>query len=121
MRSFTNCFRIAQSYAMNLEKINVLLEDDDQDDRNFFDEALKQLPISSCLTTVNDGERLMAKLSDETLELPHVIFLDINMPRKIRRGMFIRNKATGKAERPSCPVKTSHSPRTAYCNRQNIF
>ena len=66
---------------MNLEKINILLADDDQDDRDFFDEALKQLPISSCLTTVNDGERLMAKLSDETLELPHVIFLDINMPQ----------------------------------------
>jgi CheY-like chemotaxis protein len=64
------------------QKLNILLADDDLDDRRFFDEALKQLPISSHLTTVNDGEQLMQMLVDEALQLPHVIFLDINMPRK---------------------------------------
>lgn len=34
------------------------------------------------LTTVHDGEELMQMLINETTQLPHVIFLDINMPRK---------------------------------------
>lgn len=67
---------------MNQETIKILLADDDLDDRSFFEEALKQLPISSSLKVVNDGEQLMRMLANETLDLPHVIFLDINMPQK---------------------------------------
>jgi len=67
---------------MNRKKIQILLADDDMDDRRFFDDALKELPVLSQLTTVNDGEQLMQLLANETLDLPHVIFLDINMPRK---------------------------------------
>ena len=38
--------------------------------------------ISTHLTTVHDGEQLMHLLHDETSELPDVLFLDLNMPRK---------------------------------------
>ena len=31
---------------------------------------------------VHDGEQLMKLLTNETKELPHILFLDINMPRK---------------------------------------
>ncbi len=93
---------INKSFIMNQEKIKILLADDDQDDRNFFEEALKQLPISSSLTTVSDGEQLMLMLGNETLELPHVIFLDINMPRKT--GVECLSEIKQQARLKSLPV-----------------
>ncbi len=62
--------------------LNILLADDDTDDRLFFDNALKKLPISTHLTTINDGEQLMNYLSENSEHLPSILFLDINMPRK---------------------------------------
>ena len=67
---------------MSLNHLNLLLADDDIDDRLFFKEALKELPVSTHLATVHDGEQLMHLLLKETYELPHVLFLDLNMPRK---------------------------------------
>jgi len=64
--------------------IILLLADDDKDDCLFFKDALSELPVTADLTTVHDGEQLMDLLGDETIipPLPHVLFLDINMPRK---------------------------------------
>ena len=62
--------------------MNILLADDDTDDRFFFTRALKEIPIATHLTTVHDGEQLMIYLSGNPEHLPDVIFLDINMPRK---------------------------------------
>lgn len=62
--------------------MKILLADDDIDDRNFFSDALKALPMPTVLTTVNDGEQLMNYLLNNTGKLPHVLFLDINMPCK---------------------------------------
>src|ERR1035437_760874 len=62
--------------------LSVLLTDDDADDCSFFDKALKEIPIVTHLTTVNDGEQLMKYLSENSEHLPDVLFLDINMPRK---------------------------------------
>lgn len=67
---------------MESKPIKVLLADDDADDRLFFAEALNQLSQSTTLTALKDGEELLAFLSDEKNEIPDVLFLDINMPRK---------------------------------------
>lgn len=67
---------------MTSKKINILYADDDIDDRNFFKEALRALPVNTDITTVKDGEELMDYLSENEMHLPHVLFLDINMPRK---------------------------------------
>jgi CheY-like chemotaxis protein len=66
---------------MNLP-ISVILAEDDEDDRLFFTDALHELTIPTLLTTVNDGEQLMAFLNNAENELAQVLFLDINMPRK---------------------------------------
>ncbi len=66
---------------MNLKHINILLADDDDDDRLIFERALKDFPAITNLITVNNGEQLM-KLLQNTNELPHVLFLDFNMPCK---------------------------------------
>src|SRR6187399_2060478 len=67
---------------MNSFPLNILLADDDTDDCIFFREALEELPISTKLITVNDGVQLMQLLSLHENELPHALYLDLNMPRK---------------------------------------
>lgn len=71
---------------MNPEKqntsLNILLAEDDVDDRIFFDRALSNIPISTNLTIVKDGEELMKYLFDNLNNLPSVLFLDLSMPRK---------------------------------------
>ena len=67
---------------MNLKQLNILLADDDTDDCNFFKITLEKFLHPTRLTAVHDGEQLMELLTNETYELPDVIFLDINMPRK---------------------------------------
>lgn len=68
--------------SMDTDKIHILLADDDKDDCFLFREALSELPIASQLTTVHDGEQLMSYLAEHTKDLPDVLFLDLNMPRK---------------------------------------
>jgi CheY-like chemotaxis protein len=67
---------------MNAKHLNILLADDDIDDCHFFKEALAALPQTTTLTIVHDGDTLMNHLAENTERLPHVLFLDINMPRK---------------------------------------
>ena len=62
--------------------INILLADDDKEDRFFFNRALKELTIRTQLAIVVDGEKLMAYLSENSHRLPDILFLDLNMPRK---------------------------------------
>jgi CheY-like chemotaxis protein len=67
---------------MSKDIIRVLLADDDEDDRLFFQDAFKEIKIGTHVETVNDGVDLMAYLSDSTHKSPHILFLDLNMPRK---------------------------------------
>ncbi|MEP7236784.1 MAG: response regulator [Ferruginibacter sp.] len=62
--------------------LNILLADDDMDDRAFFDKALKEIDSASQLVTVNNGEDLMKYLLENVEQLPDVLFLDLSMPRK---------------------------------------
>ena len=67
---------------MNKTHHDLLLADDDIDDCIFFEDALKELPISATLSTVNNGIQLMNYLLAKSDDLPDVLFLDLNMPRK---------------------------------------
>ena len=62
--------------------LNILLADDDADDRFLFDRTLKEISIATNLTTVHDGEQLMNYLSENSELLPAILFLDLIMPRK---------------------------------------
>lgn len=67
---------------MMAKKLNILLADDDMDDCSFFEEALKEFLLPTQFTAVHNGEQLMKLLTNDTYQLPHVLFLDLNMPRK---------------------------------------
>lgn len=62
--------------------LNILLADDDKDDRFFFKMALDALSTPTELVAVVDGEKLMDYLTENVHQLPDVLFLDLNMPRK---------------------------------------
>ena len=68
--------KMADSYS-----VNILLADDDSDDCLFFKDVLDELNLPTLLTTVHNGEQLMEVLLKST-ELPDILFLDLNMPRK---------------------------------------
>jgi CheY-like chemotaxis protein len=61
--------------------INILLADDDKDDRFLFEKALSEISIPTQLTKVNNGEQLLTHFSGSG-KLPDVLFLDLNMPLK---------------------------------------
>lgn len=62
--------------------LNIVLAEDDEDDRFFFKEAIDKVKIKTILTMVNDGVELMDYLNNQSNPRPHVVFLDLNMPRK---------------------------------------
>lgn len=61
---------------------NIFLADDDEDDRLFFEEALKEVCNDAILTVAEDGDELMEILYRPPVPMPDVIFLDLNMPKK---------------------------------------
>lgn len=67
---------------MNNTPFHILLADDDEGDTLIFKEALAELKIKSIVHTVNNGMELMEYLMNKDAQLPHLIFLDLNMPRK---------------------------------------
>ena len=68
--------------SKSVHTLKILLAEDDKDDRFLFGKALKELSFSVKLTTVTNGESLMEYLHKHKWNLPDILFLDINMPRK---------------------------------------
>ena len=67
---------------MAKEYTNIVLADDDEDDRLFFTDAFNELKINTKVATYNDGVELMDYLNIDDCILPDILFLDLNMPRK---------------------------------------
>jgi CheY-like chemotaxis protein len=67
---------------MEKEFLNVLLVDDDEADRLIFREAFEELKANTVVRIVNNGIELMDYLAKKENPVPHIIFLDLNMPRK---------------------------------------
>lgn len=67
---------------MTHDELFILLADDDEDDRLFFKDAIEELKVRTVVNTVNDGVQLMDYLNTPDVQLPDVVFLDLNMPRK---------------------------------------
>ena len=69
---------------MNSDKtfIEVLLVDDDADDRSTFKDALSELRIGTNLTLLEDGRNLLEYLDNPENKKPDILFLDLNMPYK---------------------------------------
>jgi|ERR1043165_1281779 CheY-like chemotaxis protein len=62
--------------------LRVVLADDNKNDRLLFKEAFKDIGLNTSLHFVEDGKDLMEYLSSCNGDLPHMLFLDLNMPQK---------------------------------------
>jgi CheY-like chemotaxis protein len=62
--------------------VEILLVDDDQDDRSIFNDALSELKIETSLTLLEDGRELVSYLENPKTKRPDILFLDLNMPYK---------------------------------------
>lgn len=60
---------------------NLLLIDDDQDDHEFFLEALREIDASINCICLFDGEQALGMLRERNGVTPDLIVLDTNMPR----------------------------------------
>lgn len=74
---------------MNKTAINILVADDDPDDRLMIKEALEEVRLTNQIDFVEDGVDLMeflerrGKYEDRKDQaLPGMLLLDLNMPRK---------------------------------------
>ena len=79
---------------MQNDTVQVLLADDDDDDRLLFREAFNEIKIKTVVNTVNDGVELMRLLNQKNTRLPHILFLDLNMPRKSGMECLLEIKNT---------------------------
>lgn len=65
---------------MHIDRKYIILADDDEDDRLFFEDALEDLMLDVSLESVTNGVEVMQLLNDKTRMLPDLLFLDLNMP-----------------------------------------
>ncbi len=66
---------------MNIQVYNIFYTDDDEDDQDFFKIAVHAVSPTSKIVTLGDGDELMILLKNPP-PVPHIIFLDLNMPGK---------------------------------------
>lgn len=66
---------------MEQNTLRILLADDSEGDRLLFKEALEELNLDVHVDMVKNGVQLMDYLTKNST-LPHLLFLDLNMPRK---------------------------------------
>lgn len=63
-----------------MDKLRILLVDDDEDDRQFFADALNGIELNTELRQLENGKSCIDYLIQETENPPDLVFLDLNMP-----------------------------------------
>jgi len=96
---------------MNQDKtlMNILLADDDEDDRSFFNDAIKELKMNNNLTIFKDGEELMDYMNNPDSVIPHILFLDLNMPCKTGHDCLKEIRANTKFKDLSIAIYSTSS------------
>jgi len=99
------------SSEMKTDSFKILLGDDDEDDCMFFRDALEELSFPASLNIVNNGVELMSFLESNSINLPHVLFLDLNMPLKAGSECLLEIKQNEKLKKlPVVIFSTSANP-----------
>jgi DNA-binding NtrC family response regulator len=75
------------------DRINILIVDDDADDRELFIDAIKEVDSEIECTTAVDGKQALEQLKNSYNSLPDFIFLDLRMPRFSGKKCLLQIKA----------------------------
>ncbi len=101
------------------EPVDILMADDDADDRLMAEKAFLEAKLDNGLRFVEDGEELMdyllhrGKYTNTTLHpLPGLILLDLNMPRKDGREALKEIKAHPQLHRIPVVILTTSKAET---------
>ncbi len=87
----------------------IFYTDDDEDDREFFVDAIKDFEQSIQVTTQCSGDELLYSLKNPP-PVPNIIFLDLNMPGK--NGFMVLEELKSTEQTKKIPViifSTSHN------------
>ncbi len=97
-----------------VDPITILVADDDPDDRMLIKDAFEESRLANLLDFVQDGEELMDYLNRKgkftqlnDAQLPGLILLDLNMPKKDGREALKEIKADKKLRRIPIVVLTT--------------
>lgn len=71
---------------------SIMVIDDDRDDLRLFEEAIHDYNSLYRCVTVNSGVKALQMLSQETCEVPDIIFLDLRMPKLSGKKVLIELK-----------------------------
>lgn len=109
----------------NNEIIRVLLVEDDEDDRADFIESFASLKINSHVESLEDGTALMKYLNNDTSKLPHILFLDLNMPKRSGLECLIEIKKNERLKDITIAIYSTSSSQkdieNTFLNGANIY
>ena len=90
---------------------NILLAEDDADDRELFLEAMFLVDPKIRVATVENGEKLMTHLKESDI-YPDCIFLDLNMPKKNGKECLVEIRTDEKTQKIPVVIYTTSFNRT---------
>ena len=99
------------------ETLHIALAEDDADDRMFFNNAFNEIKLKHTLSVFEDGIELMDYLHD-TDALPHIVFLDLNMPGKSGLECLKEIRADKRLREMSVAI---YSTLASDCNQEETF
>lgn len=111
---------------MKSKLLKILLADDDEADRLLFIEAFDELKVGTTVETVKDGVELMGLLRNTEKEnLPTILFLDINMPKKNGLDCLKEIRADQKFKEVAVAIFTTSSSQRdmeeTFLNGANVY
>ena len=107
-------------------KLFILSADDDMDDQDMMEEALKKTRFDHLLTRVPDGYQLLNMLNEISMighRFPDLIFLDLNMPVKNGRETLkiLKSERSAFKNIPVIVLTTSRAEQDVeFCNSHGV-
>jgi len=86
---------------MKKNAVNIFYADDDLDDREFFESAVREVSPSFNLVTYSDGNELIDVLNNPP-PFPNILFLDLNMP--VKNGFEVLKEIRQSEQTKEIPV-----------------
>jgi CheY-like chemotaxis protein len=108
------------------DKLFILSADDDIDDQDMMEQALKKTRFDHFLTRVPDGYQLLNMLNEISQighRFPDVIFLDLNMPVKSGRETLkiLKSEQSAFRDIPLIILTTSRAKQDEqFCNQYGV-